>query len=176
MKIIEANIDYKLIGERIKEARRKAGLSQEKLAEMIDVTTVYVSKIGEVYDKYISIENKNLKQLAEKYEIDSTEIPDKIEFIDMHDLYDISEEEIQHINDLIVGTLKNEIPEECYSVNENVETDILGEKAKTKEYKIELSAKQIDDIAIKLLENAKRDEVILNLIVNKYNKVSMNTL
>ena len=133
-------------------------------------------KIGEVYDKYISIENKNLKQLAEKYEIDSTEIPDKIEFIDMHDLYDISEEEIQHINDLIVGTLKNEIPEECYSVNENVETDILGEKAKTKEYKIELSAKQIDDIAIKLLENAKRDEVILNLIVNKYNKISMNTL
>ena len=133
-------------------------------------------KIGEVYDKYISIENKNLKQLAEKYEIDSTEIPDKIEFIDMHDLYDISEEEIQHINDLIVGTLKNEIPEECYSVNENVETDILGEKAKTKEYKIELSAKQIDDLTIKLLENAKRDEVILNLIVNKYNKVSMNTL
>lgn len=133
-------------------------------------------KIGEVYDKYISIENKNLKQLAEKYEIDSTEIPDKIEFIDMHDLYDISEEEIQHINDLIVGTLKNEIPEECYSVNENVETDILGEKAKTKEYKIELSAKQIDDLAIKLLENAKRDEVILNLIVNKYNKISMNTL
>lgn len=133
-------------------------------------------KIGEVYDKYISIENKNLKQLAEKYEIDSTEIPDKIEFIDMHDLYDISEEEIQHINDLIVGTLKNEIPEECYSVNENVETDILGEKAKTKEYKIELSAKQIDDLTIKLLENAKRDEVILNLIVNKYNKISMNTL
>lgn len=133
-------------------------------------------KIGEVYDKYISIENKNLKQLAEKYEIDSTEIPDKIEFIDMHDLYDISEEEIQHISDLIVGTLKNEIPEECYSVNENAEIDILGEKAKTKEYKIELSAKQIDDIAIKLLENAKRDEVILNLIVNKYNKVSMNTL
>jgi hypothetical protein len=93
-------------------------------------------KIGEVYDKYISIENKNLKQLAEKYEIDSTEIPDKIEFIDMHDLYDISEEEIQHISDLIVGTLKNEIPEECYSVNENAEIDILGEKAKQKNIKL----------------------------------------
>ena len=48
MKIIEANIDYKLIGERIKEARKKAGLSQEKLAEMIDVTTVYVSKISQM--------------------------------------------------------------------------------------------------------------------------------
>ena len=45
MKIIEANIDYKLIGERIKEARKNAGLSQEKLAEMIDVTTVYISRV-----------------------------------------------------------------------------------------------------------------------------------
>ena len=45
MKIVEANIDYKLIGERIKETRKKAGLSQEKLAEMIDVTTVYISRV-----------------------------------------------------------------------------------------------------------------------------------
>lgn len=45
MKIIEANIDYKLIGERIKEARKNARLSQEGLAEMIDVTTVYISRV-----------------------------------------------------------------------------------------------------------------------------------
>ena len=176
---IQISYDMNVVGKKNKEKGilnfgfdNKQVLSVDYLRD----NDLFGIKIGEVYDKYISIENKNLKQLAEKYEIDSTEIPDKIEFIDMHDLYDISEEEIQHINDLIVGTLKNEIPEECYSVNENVETDILGEKAKTKEYKIELSAKQIDDIAIKLLENAKRDEVILNLIVNKYNKVSMNTL
>ena len=176
---IQISYDMNVVGKKNKEKGilnfgfdNKQVLSVDYLRD----NDLFGIKIGEVYDKYISIENKNLKQLAEKYEVDSTEIPDKIEFIDMHDLYDISEEEIQHINDLIVGTLKNEIPEECYSVNENVETDILGEKAKTKEYKIELSAKQIDDIAIKLLENAKRDEVILNLIVNKYNKVSMNTL
>ena len=176
---IQISYDMNVVGKKNKEKGilnfgfdNKQVLSVDYLRD----NDLFGIKIGEVYDKYISIENKNLKQLAEKYEIDSTEIPDKIEFIDMHDLYDISEEEIQHINDLIVGTLKNEIPEECYSVNENVETDILGEKAKTKEYKIELSAKQIDDIAIKLLENAKRYEVILNLIVNEYNKVSMNTL
>lgn len=176
---IQISYDMNVVGKKNKEKGilnfgfdNKQVLSVDYLRD----NDLFGIKIGEVYDKYISIENKNLKQLAEKYEIDSTEIPDKIEFIDMHDLYDISEEEIQHISDLIVGTLKNEIPEECYSVNENAEIDILGEKAKTKEYKIELSAKQIDDIAIKLLENAKRDEVILNLIVNKYNKISMNTL
>lgn len=45
IRIIESNIDYKLIGQRIKEARKKAGLSQEKLSEMIDVTTVYISRV-----------------------------------------------------------------------------------------------------------------------------------
>lgn len=45
MEIIEANVDYKLIGERIKEARKKAGWSQEKLGEIIDVATVYISRV-----------------------------------------------------------------------------------------------------------------------------------
>ncbi len=38
-------IDYKLIGERIREARKKRGWSQERLSEAIDVTTVYISRV-----------------------------------------------------------------------------------------------------------------------------------
>lgn len=38
-------IDYKLIGERIKEARKSKGWSQEKLSEEIDVAVPYISRI-----------------------------------------------------------------------------------------------------------------------------------
>ena len=38
-------IDYKVIGQRIKEARRKKGWSQEKLSEEIDVAVPYISRI-----------------------------------------------------------------------------------------------------------------------------------
>ena len=38
-------IDYRLIGKRIKESRVAAGLTQEKVAETADITTVYLSKI-----------------------------------------------------------------------------------------------------------------------------------
>ena len=38
-------IDYKLIGARIKEAREKANITQEVLAEKADITVVYLSKI-----------------------------------------------------------------------------------------------------------------------------------
>ena len=38
-------IDYTLIGQRIKEARKRKGLTQEKLAEEIDVAVAYVCRI-----------------------------------------------------------------------------------------------------------------------------------
>lgn len=39
------NIDYTMIGARIKEARRKKGFTQEKLAEVLDVSVGYVSQV-----------------------------------------------------------------------------------------------------------------------------------
>jgi transcriptional regulator with XRE-family HTH domain len=43
--MIDLNIDYKLIGKRIKEARKEAGLTQEKMAEILDVSIGYVSQV-----------------------------------------------------------------------------------------------------------------------------------
>ena len=45
MEIIDANIDYKVIGKRVKEARMKANMTQQTLGEMIDASTVYLSRI-----------------------------------------------------------------------------------------------------------------------------------
>lgn len=42
-------IDYALIGKRIKEARKRNGLSQAELAEKIDLSTTYVSYIENGY-------------------------------------------------------------------------------------------------------------------------------
>ena len=38
-------IDYTLIGQRIKEARKKKGWSQEKISEEIDVAVAYISRV-----------------------------------------------------------------------------------------------------------------------------------
>ena len=39
------NIDYKLIGERIKRARKEKGITQEAMAEKLDVSIGYVSQV-----------------------------------------------------------------------------------------------------------------------------------
>ena len=39
------NVDFEIIGKRIKERRKQLHLSQEKLAEMVDKSTVYISNL-----------------------------------------------------------------------------------------------------------------------------------
>ncbi|MBO5207353.1 MAG: helix-turn-helix transcriptional regulator [Clostridia bacterium] len=39
------NVDYKLIGQRIKVARKAKGLTQEQLSEKLDVSVGYVSQL-----------------------------------------------------------------------------------------------------------------------------------
>lgn len=43
--VVEMKIDFKIIGQRIKEARREKGWSQDKLSEVIDVSPVYISRV-----------------------------------------------------------------------------------------------------------------------------------
>ena len=41
----ESNIDIKLISKRIKELRKKRGLTIEKIAELVSLSTQFYSKI-----------------------------------------------------------------------------------------------------------------------------------
>ena len=38
-------LDYRIIGERLKIKRKSSGLTQEEVAELADITVVYLSKI-----------------------------------------------------------------------------------------------------------------------------------
>ncbi len=39
------SVDYKLIGKRIKKARKRTNITQENLAELMDVSSGYISQI-----------------------------------------------------------------------------------------------------------------------------------
>jgi transcriptional regulator with XRE-family HTH domain len=53
--VIKLNLNKKLLGKRIKQARENRKLTQEKLAEIIGVSTVYVSHL-EIGSKLPSLE------------------------------------------------------------------------------------------------------------------------
>ena len=88
-------IDYDLIGQRIREARRKKGWSLDKLSEEIDVAVAYLSRV-ETGSAHINLKrlvqiSKVLDEPIEK--LISGTIPTQENYLDK-DLYDI---EIQGI-------------------------------------------------------------------------------
>lgn len=71
METIDANVDFKLIGQRIKEARIKKGWSQEKLAETIKVATAFLSRVER---GGTSINLNRLAQISEALDVPIEEL------------------------------------------------------------------------------------------------------
>ena len=128
----------------------------------------YAIKSDEVINKYLAIENNNLKSLAAKYGVtDTTYIPNKIEPIDFKELMKLSEEQKQHIVTTYLPIIKKNIPKECYSKDEATitvdEKDIL-----TKTYSLNITSTQIKNIFEGILNQLVQDDTTLNMILEKY--------
>lgn len=63
-------IDYNLIGERIRKARKKKGWTQEKLSEEIDVAVAFISRV----ERGEQINLKRLAQIGQALDISMEEL------------------------------------------------------------------------------------------------------
>lgn len=131
----------------------------------------YGIKVADAYDKYISVENNNLKALFQKLGVNANNIPDKIEMVDYYELFNIDEATLKHIEDTYAEVIKQNIPQENYSVEKNVKIEVNGWSTNTNAYKLTLTEEQTKNILIKIFETLKTDETTLNLILDKYNKM-----
>ncbi len=65
------DIDYKIIGKRLKEARRKKGLTQDELSEKLDLSIAYLSRLENGTGK---INLNRLLQICNILEVSAGEI------------------------------------------------------------------------------------------------------
>ena len=142
--------------------------------ELISNQDKYGIKYTDFYDKYLYIENNNLKQLAEKLGLDSTNIPDKIESISLYDLLYIDSKQLERIIKEYSDIINSVINDEKFSKSSNVEINYNNEKLNTNKYTLSLTNKEILDLYIKLLEKLKNDDATLDIILDKINKISFN--
>lgn len=129
-------------------------------------------KIDGIYDKYIAVQNGNLKELFRKLEIETEEIPDKIETIDLYELLYINKEDINKIKQTYQDIIKNSITKEKFTSEKNVETTINNTTAKTNAYKLKLTEKELSEIIKKILETLKNDDLLLNIVESKFEKIN----
>ena len=136
----------------------------------------YGVKIDELYNKYVSVENNNLKSVFEKLGMDTTNIPEKFEQIDIYELLEIDNKTLNSIKTTLYGIIKENIGQEAYSVEKNVTVKIDDSDVITNTYKLTVKQEQMNNIAVKVLETVKNDDKILELIIEKNNILKDNII
>ncbi len=131
----------------------------------------YGIRYSDFYDKYLYIENNNLKQVAEKLGLDSRYIPDKIESMSLYDLLYIDNNELERIIKEYSSIVNEVINNEKFSSEKDVEINYNNEKIKTNKYTLNLTNKDLLDLYIKILEKLKNDDATLDIIIDKINKI-----
>ena len=154
-----------------------AEYEQQKLLEMeyLKNDEIYALKNTEIANGYIGVENKELKALAEKFDITSEEVPDKISDIKYLELFNISNEEKQHIIDTYYNVVKNNVNKDKYTKTQNITLSIEGTQYTANSYSITLTEREYQTLLINSLETLKTDSITLNLITTKLKNINKDS-
>lgn len=155
--------------------QNKAGLINIKanMGEYNDDASLYYSnnKLGLqtdlLHEKYLIIENRDLKELAKKFgftEDQIEEIPDKIS----DELLNITEneEKIAKINELqtkYINRFFEQITEDKFSVEKKVQTEVNGNSITTNKYSVNLTDKELATMLSTTLKELANDPELLSL-------------
>lgn len=128
----------------------------------------YALKSNEIVNKYVAVENNELKDLATKLNVeDIDKIPNKLERYDYGEIFNITPEEIDTIKSTYIETLKSQIPVEKFSKNEKIQLNVNSQNIVADSYTLELTSEEVKNVQIKLLERLKSDDFTLNIISKK---------
>lgn len=156
-----SNYDYKDI--------KISNQNEEKMQiEYVKDNDTYGVKFPELFQQYILADNSNLKELFENigYE-DSSKIPDKIEINDdIFSYINFSSDEVSQLKEKYTNLLQKEVSAKNISKESNQIIQIGEQKVKASSYTLTLTKEQMNNIFLKVLEEIKQDDIILNKLGN----------
>lgn len=125
---------------------------------------LYGANVPGLFGKFISIENNNLKALAEKYDIPSGEIPNKIteeEILKMADTEEL--EKYEKVFNPYLDILSDSLKDNTVTTKDEVVT-INGTELKTVKHSAMFSEKEAVILVLDILEEAYKDKELYELL------------
>lgn len=140
--------------------------------EYLNSNNNYGLKCADIYKNYFYIENSNLKELFEKFGIDSTNMPDSIEKINVYDLLCIDEKTRDSIVERYSELLDSELDKKNFSVEKGTEVKVNGKKVKANAYTLTMDAEDLCKLLIATVDTLKDDDELIDLVIEKLEMVS----
>ena len=110
-------------------------------------------------DRYIAIRNENLKELAQRFGLDTEYIPDKIEYSAF------TEEELKQLGDKYYQFFDEKLTDDMFSKEKEDKQTVV---------KLNMSAEQFTNIFTELLNTINEDEIINSKLTEIYMEALQN--
>lgn len=114
--------------------------------------------LKEAHDKYITVENRDLKKLAKTLNLDEEmieQIPDKIP--ETKAISDEDIETLKKLNDKYFKRLSEQIDASYYAVEKDVTVDVNGTEVKANKYTLTMSSKEFCTVILNTLDELFED-------------------
>ncbi len=152
----------------------------EMTVEYANNDNIYGIHFSDLFDQYITAENSNIKELAKKigYPDEITaNMPDSINFnLENLERIKLTNEEIETLKEKYVEIIFTNTTSENFNKEKNSILKINNNNIVANVYSLNLTKEQLNSLYIKILENIKQDEIILNKIneiQNIYNEITL---
>lgn len=122
---------------------------------------------NEVTNKYVAVENKNLKELFTKMgytQEELQEIPDSFEIPDYSQFLNLTDNEKNTIMNKYMNIILENVPDEQYKKNDKSTINVFNVDHSVNSYEMQLTQKQLYQLGKTLLETLKVDMQMLNII------------
>ena len=132
-------------------------------------------KWEEVVQKYfVGIKNENLKVFAQKLGIrDTSYIPDSIDLDFSNNMYKITKQEKEHIYETYFKVIKDSIPTEKFSKQNNMSILHNDVAVDTTAYRVDLNQSDVKNVLINVLQTLKEDSITLNILASNLSTLNL---
>lgn len=159
-----------------KKMQLQNGENVETTIEYLQNQNVTGIRFGDLFGQYISANNTGISELMEKIGYNNDELATIINLLNMKENslneFNFSEEELETIRQTYIKIISDNVSSSNFSKQSNMLIKIKDKNFAVNAYSLNLTKEELNNIYIKLLEQVKQDEIILNKLDKIQEKIS----
>ena len=135
---------------------------------------IHALNIDKITEQYLGVENNNLKDFFEKFGMDTTNIPDKIQAVDYNKLYEKYNEKLDQMKSKYILIVYGNLRSDQFLSEKSVSINIDDATYTADKYSLKMTEAEIYDLYQKIYETLYNDQENLQLIVDIANEANVS--